>query len=60
MRGLSAILIVGNGGTILFYVIEHDREVTSRLVEWLQHSDSAGVIFARSDASRPGDSVQAD
>jgi arylsulfatase A-like enzyme len=41
------IMIVGNGGTILFYVIEHDREVTSRLVEWLQHSDSAGVIFAR-------------
>jgi arylsulfatase A-like enzyme len=41
------VMIVGNGGTILFYVIEHDREVASRLVEWLQHSDSAGVIFAR-------------
>jgi arylsulfatase A-like enzyme len=41
------VMVVGNGGTILFYVIEHDREVTARLVEWLQHSDSAGVIFAR-------------
>jgi arylsulfatase A-like enzyme len=40
-------MVVGNGGTILFYVIEHHREVTSRLVDWLQHSDSAGVIFAR-------------
>jgi arylsulfatase A-like enzyme len=41
------VMVVGNGGTILFYVIEHDRAVTSRLVEWLQHSDFAGVIFAR-------------
>jgi arylsulfatase A-like enzyme len=41
------VMVVGNGGTILFYVIEHDREVAARLVEWLQHSDFAGVIFAR-------------
>jgi arylsulfatase A-like enzyme len=41
------IMVVGNAGTILFYVIEHDRDVTNRLVEWLQHSDFAGVIFAR-------------
>ena len=41
------IMVVGNGGTILFYVIDHDREVTSRLVEWLQRSDFAGVICAR-------------
>ena len=41
------IMIVGNAGTILFYVGEHDRDLTSRLVEWLQRSDSAGVIFAR-------------
>jgi len=31
----------------LFYVIDHDRDVAGRLVEWLQHSDFAGVIFAR-------------
>lgn len=41
------IMVVGNGGSILFYVIEHDREVTARLVEWLQRSDFAGVVFAR-------------
>ena len=41
------IMVVGNGGTILFYVIEHDREVAARLVEWLQRSDFAGVICAR-------------
>ena len=41
------IMVAGNGGTILFYIIEHDRAVAARLVEWLQHSDFAGVIFAR-------------
>ena len=41
------IMVVGNGGTILFYVIDHDRDVAGRLVEWLQHSDFAGVICAR-------------
>jgi arylsulfatase A-like enzyme len=41
------IMVVGNGGTILFYVIDHDRDVAVRLVEWLQHSDFAGVIFVR-------------
>ncbi len=41
------VMVVSNAGSILFYVIEHDRAVTARLVEWLQHSDFAGVIFAR-------------
>jgi arylsulfatase A-like enzyme len=41
------VMVVGNGGTILFYIIGHDRAVSARLVEWLQHSDFAGVIFAR-------------
>lgn len=41
------IMVVENGGTILFYVVNHDREVTSRLIEWIQQSDFAGVIFAR-------------
>jgi arylsulfatase A-like enzyme len=41
------VMVVGNGGTILFYVIEHDRDVVGRLVEWLERSDFAGVIFAR-------------
>ncbi len=41
------VITADNAGTILFYVIEHDPEVTARLVEWLQRSDFAGVIFAR-------------
>src|SRR6266567_3034473 len=41
------IMIVGNGGTVLFYVIGHDTAVTHRLVEFLQQTDFAGVIFTR-------------
>src|SRR4029077_20571287 len=41
------ITTAANAGSILFYVIEHDRDVPARLVEWLQRSDFAGVIFAR-------------
>ncbi|PZR72876.1 MAG: hypothetical protein DLM73_12195 [Chthoniobacterales bacterium] len=55
------IMVVGNGGTVLFYVIGHDRAVTMRLVEWLQHSDFAGVIFAREkfEGTFPLESVHA-
>jgi arylsulfatase A-like enzyme len=55
------VMVVGNGGTILFYIIEHDRAVASRLVEWLQHSDFAGVIFAREkfEGAFPLESVHA-
>jgi arylsulfatase A-like enzyme len=41
------ILVCGNGGTVLFSVRDHDREVTQRLIDWLQHGDFAGVIFTR-------------
>src|SRR5439155_1028638 len=41
------IMIVGNGGAVLFYVIGHDAAVTRRLVEFLQQTDFAGVIFTR-------------
>ncbi len=41
------ILVCGNGGTVLFYVRDHDRAVTQRLVDWLQHRDFVGVIFTR-------------
>jgi arylsulfatase A-like enzyme len=41
------VMIVGNGGTVLFYVIGHDAAVTRRLVEFLQQTDFAGVIFTR-------------
>jgi arylsulfatase A-like enzyme len=41
------IMVAGNGGAVLFYVVGHDEAVTRRLVEWLQRSDFAGVIFSR-------------
>src|SRR6266446_10791019 len=41
------VMIVGNGGTVLFYVIGHDAAITRRLVEFLQQTDFAGVIFTR-------------
>ena len=41
------IMLAGNGGTVLFYVIGHDGAITRRLVEFLQQTDFAGVIFAR-------------
>jgi arylsulfatase A-like enzyme len=41
------ILVAGNGGTVLFYIRDHDHKVTQRLVDWLQHSDFAGMIFTR-------------
>jgi arylsulfatase A-like enzyme len=55
------VMIVGNGGSILFYVVEHEQAVVTRLVEWLQHSDFAGVIFAREkfEGTFPLESVHA-
>ena len=41
------IMLAGNGGSVLFYVIGHDATVTRRLVELLQQSDFAGVIFSK-------------
>jgi predicted AlkP superfamily pyrophosphatase or phosphodiesterase len=41
------IMLVGNGGSVLFYVAGHDAMVTSRLVNFLQQSDFAGVIFTK-------------
>jgi arylsulfatase A-like enzyme len=41
------IMLVGNGGSVLFYVAGHEAMVTRRLVEFLQQSDFAGVIFSK-------------
>lgn len=41
------IMLVGNGGTVLFYVIEHDATVTQCLVDFLQQTGFAGVIFTK-------------
>jgi len=44
---LGQIMLAGNGGTVLFYVIQHDATVIRRLVEFLQQSDFVGVILTR-------------
>ena len=41
------IMLAGNGGSVLFYIIGHDSTVARRLVEFLQQSDFAGVIFTK-------------
>jgi predicted AlkP superfamily pyrophosphatase or phosphodiesterase len=41
------IMLVGNGGSVLFYVMQHDAAAMRRLVEFLQQSDFAGVIFTK-------------
>ena len=41
------IMLAGNGGSVLFYIVGHDSTVAHRLVEFLQQSDFAGVIFAK-------------
>jgi predicted AlkP superfamily pyrophosphatase or phosphodiesterase len=41
------IMLAGNGGSVLFYIIGHDSTVARRLVEFLQQSDFSGVIFTK-------------
>src|SRR5262249_10051770 len=41
------IMLVGNGGSVLFNVVGHDATITRRLVEFLQQSDFAGAIFTK-------------
>jgi hypothetical protein len=41
------IMLAGNGGSVLFYVVGHEEKLIRRLVEFLQQSDFAGVIFTR-------------
>jgi predicted AlkP superfamily pyrophosphatase or phosphodiesterase len=42
------ILVVTLGGSVSFYVTDHDADTVRRLIEFLQKSDFAGVIFSRS------------
>ena len=41
------IMVVGLGGSVSLYVVDHDEDVTRRLVEFLQTTDFAGVILSR-------------
>jgi arylsulfatase A-like enzyme len=54
------IMLAGNGGSVLFYVIGHDANVTRRLVDFLQQSDFAGMIFTREPMEGAFDLEQAE
>ena len=41
------IMVVGNGGSVLFYVIGHNAPLTQKLVAFLQQQDFVGVVFTR-------------
>jgi len=41
------ILVVGLGGAACFYVVDHDETLVRKLVEFLQGTDFAGVVFSR-------------
>jgi arylsulfatase A-like enzyme len=40
------IMVVGNGGSVFFYVTGHDKETTQRLVTFLERCKFCGVIFS--------------
>jgi arylsulfatase A-like enzyme len=41
------VLVVGLGGSASFHVTGHDRKVLAKLMDFLQRSEWAGVIFTR-------------
>ena len=42
------VMVVGLGGSVMFYVVGKNQDtVVNRLVEFLQQSDFAGVVFSR-------------
>ncbi len=44
------IFVVGNGGSVLFYVTNHDRATIRKLIKFLQGWSYTGVIFSREAA----------
>lgn len=40
------VMVVGLGGSVAFYVFDHQEEAVRRLIEFLQGSDFAGVVFS--------------
>lgn len=42
----GGVILAGNGGAALFYVTDHDREVTDRLAAWLMAQPWAGPVLA--------------
>ncbi len=41
------VLVVGNGGSVFFYVVGHDAKLIHRLAQWLSAQPFSGVLFAR-------------
>jgi arylsulfatase A-like enzyme len=41
------IMAVENGGSVSFYITGHDKEIGRKVVDYLQGTDYAGVIFSR-------------
>ena len=41
------VLVVGVGGSVLLYVVDHEEAVIRRLVDFLQTTDFTGVIFSQ-------------
>jgi arylsulfatase A-like enzyme len=41
------IMMVGGGGSVLFYVVNQEKAVIQKLVEFLQKSEFAGVLFTK-------------
>ena len=41
------ILVVSLGGSVAFYVVDHEQAVIEKLIDFLQRSDFAGVILTR-------------
>jgi arylsulfatase A-like enzyme len=41
------VMVVGNGGSVLLYVIGRDKSLVQKIVEFLQQQDWPGVLFTR-------------
>jgi arylsulfatase A-like enzyme len=41
------IMVIGVGGSVLFYITGHERALAQKLVDFLQRSDFAAAIFTR-------------
>jgi predicted AlkP superfamily pyrophosphatase or phosphodiesterase len=44
---IGDVMVIGLGGSVCLYVEGHDKRTIQRIVEFLQQSDFAGVIFSR-------------
>jgi arylsulfatase A-like enzyme len=45
--GNGNVMVIGNGGSSLLYVIGHDPKLVKKIVALMQQQDFAGVIFTR-------------